>query len=99
MVEIYHAYKLLETLESDRLLELPDGLHLVRQGSSTMLSDAVSKEVYFGTAELALGDIDYKAIIMKALKQLSQVGLVLCWSPGCRLHTRRQNLDPDRLCP
>ncbi len=74
MVEIYHAYKLLETLESDWLLELPDGLHLVRQGSSTMLSDAVPKEVYFGMAKLALGNIDYEAIITKALKQLSQVG-------------------------
>ncbi len=78
MVEIYHAYELLETLESDRLLELSDGLHLVGQGGSTVLSDAVSKEVYFGTAELALGDIDYEAIITKALKQVSQVGFVLC---------------------
>ncbi len=88
MVEIYHAYELLETLESDWLLELPDGLHLVGQGGSTMLSDVVSKEVYFGTAELALGDIDHEGVETSVASGPCAL-LHFYWPPGCRLRTRR----------
>ena len=77
MIKIDHAHKLLEALDRVWLLKLPDGLNLVRQWSGAMLGDAVSEEINNWAAELALSDIDHKAIITKALKKLSQMNLVL----------------------
>ena len=43
-----------------------------------MRSDAVSQEIYLGTAELTLGDVDDQAVFLEALKQQAEMGLVFC---------------------
>lgn len=59
-------------------LGLADGLHLVRLRHGAMLSDAEPQEIDSGEAELALGNIDDEAVILKVLKQLMKVDPVLC---------------------